>query len=123
MAKIDTQLNQIFDILVSIQNGLIYFASLLTPHLAAFTVIVPENAAWSESIDQKFNPSNITVPVGTEVTWINEDGSEHTVTSGNVTNQVMMEDSIQIYLGRKMCSLTHLMNLEYIHIFVVLIHG
>jgi plastocyanin len=53
-----------------------------------FTVIIPENAAWSQSIDQRFNPSNITVPAGAEVTWINEDESEHTVTSGNVANQV-----------------------------------
>lgn len=51
-----------------------------------FSIIIPENAAWSESIDQRFNPSNITIPVGTEVTWINEDGSQHTVTSGNLTN-------------------------------------
>ena len=50
----------------------------------SFSVIIPENAAWSESIDQRFDPSNITVPVGTEVTWINEDGSQHTITSGNL---------------------------------------
>ena len=43
----------------------------------SFTVIIPENAAWSQSIDQRFNPSNVTVPVGAEVTWINEDVSEH----------------------------------------------
>jgi plastocyanin len=54
----------------------------------SFIVIIPENAAWSQSIDQRFNPSNITVPEGAEVTWINEDESEHTVTSGNVANQV-----------------------------------
>lgn len=53
-----------------------------------FTVIIPENAAWSQTIDQRFNPSNITIPIGAEVTWINEDESEHTVTSGNVANQV-----------------------------------
>jgi plastocyanin len=52
-----------------------------------YSVIIPENAAWSETINERFNPSNITIPVGTEVTWINEDESQHTVTSGNVTNQ------------------------------------
>jgi plastocyanin len=62
----------------------------------SFIVIVPENAAWSQSIDQRFNPSNITIPVGAEVTWINEDESEHTVTSGNVANQVHE----RIYDGR-----------------------
>ncbi len=61
-----------------------------------FTVIIPENAAWSQSTDQRFNPSNITIPVGAEVTWINEDKSEHTVTSGNVANEVHE----RIYDGR-----------------------
>jgi plastocyanin len=62
----------------------------------SFTVIIPENAAWSQSVDQRFNSSNITIPVGAEVTWINEDESEHTVTSGNVANQVHE----RIYDGR-----------------------
>ena len=62
----------------------------------SFAVIIPENAAWSQSIDQRFNPLNITIPVGADVTWINEDESEHTVTSGNVTNQVHE----RIYDGR-----------------------
>ena len=53
----------------------------------SFSVIIPENAAWSVSIDQRFDPSNLTIPVGTGVTWINEDRSQHTVTSGNLTNQ------------------------------------
>jgi plastocyanin len=51
------------------------------------SVIIPENAAWSESVDGRFDPSNITIPVGTEVIWINGDESQHTVTSGNLTNQ------------------------------------
>jgi len=46
-----------------------------------FTVIIPENAAWSQSIDQRFNPSNITIPAGTEVTWINFGNAVHTVTA------------------------------------------
>jgi plastocyanin len=54
---------------------------------STFSVIIPENAAWSESVNGRFDPSNITIPVGTEVTWINEDESQHTVTSGNLTNQ------------------------------------
>lgn len=54
---------------------------------SSFSVTIPENAAWSENIDQKFDPSNITIPVGSEVTWINEDSSQHTVTSGNLTDQ------------------------------------
>jgi plastocyanin len=53
----------------------------------SFSVIIPENAAWNVSIDQRFDPSNLTILVGTGVTWINEDKSQHTVTSGNLTNQ------------------------------------
>jgi len=92
-----------------------------------FTVIIPENAAWSQSIDQRFNPSNITIPAGTEVTWINDDESEHTVTSGNVANQVHE----RIYDGKFYSGIfgpehlffIHLTNLEYTLIFVVHIHG
>jgi plastocyanin len=51
------------------------------------SIIIPENAAWSESVNGRFDPSNITIPAGTEVIWINEDESQHTVTSGNLTNQ------------------------------------
>jgi plastocyanin len=50
-------------------------------------VIIPENAAWSETIDERFDPSSISIPVGTVVTWINEDESQHTITSGNLTTQ------------------------------------
>jgi plastocyanin len=63
---------------------------------SSFSVTIPENAAWNENIDQKFDPSNITIPVGTEVTWINEDSSQHTVTSGNLTDQGLD----RIYDGR-----------------------
>ncbi len=34
-----------------------------------------------------FKPENITVASGTTVTWKNEDGTDHTVTSGTVTQQ------------------------------------
>ena len=63
---------------------------------SSFSVTIPENAAWSENIDQKFDPSNITIPIGTKVTWINEDSSQHTVTSGNLTDQGLD----RIYDGR-----------------------
>ncbi len=34
-----------------------------------------------------FKPENITVPAGSTVTWKNEDGTDHTVTSGTVAQQ------------------------------------
>ncbi|MFP5320113.1 MAG: plastocyanin/azurin family copper-binding protein [Acidimicrobiia bacterium] len=34
-----------------------------------------------------FQPDDITVPAGTTVTWRNEDGTDHTVTSGTVAQQ------------------------------------
>lgn len=34
-----------------------------------------------------FKPETITVPAGSTVTWKNEDGTDHTVTSGTVAQQ------------------------------------
>lgn len=34
-----------------------------------------------------FKPENITVAAGTALTWKNEDGTDHTVTSGTVSQQ------------------------------------
>jgi plastocyanin len=49
-------------------------------------VIIPKNAAWSETIPERFSPVNTTVSIGSEVIWINEDNLEHTITSGNLTH-------------------------------------
>jgi plastocyanin len=61
-----------------------------------FDVVIPESAAWSQTINERFDPSNFTVPQGGEVRWTNEDNLDHTITSGNVTNQVHE----RIYDGR-----------------------
>jgi plastocyanin len=49
-------------------------------------VIIPKNAAWSETIPERFSPVNTTVSIRSEVIWINEDNLEHTITSGNLTH-------------------------------------
>jgi plastocyanin len=54
---------------------------------STYSVFIPENAAWSQSVDERFDPSNLTIPAGSELTWINDDESPHTVTSGYLTNQ------------------------------------
>jgi plastocyanin len=48
-------------------------------------VLIPENAAWSQTIKERFDPSNSTVPVGGEVTWTNEDRLDHTIISGKLS--------------------------------------
>jgi plastocyanin len=42
-------------------------------------------AAWREVIVNRFDPSNVTIPVGSEVIWSNQDKLSHTVTSGNAS--------------------------------------
>ena len=52
--------------------------------LAMFLFIASASAADSSVIVIKkfmFNPMNVTVPAGTDVTWENEDGEPHTVVS------------------------------------------
>jgi plastocyanin len=54
-----------------------------------FDVVIPENAAWSQTINERFDPSNITVPQGGEVRWTNEDNLDHTITSGNLSGTTL----------------------------------
>ena len=42
---------------------------------------VPPNTVYIQNF--AFNPTNLTVKVGTTVTWINQDSTTHTVTSDN----------------------------------------
>src|SRR5205823_1166277 len=50
-----------------------------------YNIVIPMGAAWREVIVNRFDPSNITIPVGSEVIWSNQDKLSHTVTSGNAS--------------------------------------
>lgn len=50
-----------------------------------------ENEVWMQSI--AFVPDNLTVSVGTTVTWVNKDAVIHTVTSGTPGNPTGRFDS------------------------------
>jgi plastocyanin len=51
-----------------------------------YNIVIPMGAAWREVIVNRFDPSNVTIPVGSQVIWSNQDKLSHTVTSGNASN-------------------------------------
>src|SRR5579863_1007693 len=59
---------------------------VLTAALAVVPAVAPAADATAtapavvEIHDMKFTPATLTIPVGTKVTWVNEDNSPHTVT-------------------------------------------
>jgi len=50
-----------------------------------YNIVIPMGAAWREVIVNRFDPSDVTIPVGSEVIWSNQDKLSHTVTSGNAS--------------------------------------
>lgn len=71
-------------------------AHLLAYPLAMFLFIGPVAAADNSTIIIKkfmFNPMDVTVPAGTDVTWENQDGEPHTVVSltGDFRSQALDE--------------------------------
>lgn len=71
-------------------------ARLLAYPLVLFLFIAPAAAAEGHTIVIKkfmFNPMDVTVPAGTEVTWENLDGEPHTVVSlaGDFRSQALDE--------------------------------
>jgi plastocyanin len=53
----------------------------------SYEVVIPDSAAWKESLSERFKPSEIVVPVGSEVTWINHDDTTHAIASGKQLGQ------------------------------------
>jgi plastocyanin len=48
----------------------------------SYGVVIPESAAWKESLSERFQPSEIVIPVGSVVRWINHDDTTHAIASG-----------------------------------------
>jgi plastocyanin len=51
-------------------------------HDGDYQIDIPDGAAWKETVSERFYPSELNVPTGSDVTWTNEDDVTHTVTSG-----------------------------------------
>jgi plastocyanin len=58
-----------------------------------YQVIIPEGAAYRESISQRYDPAELHVAPGSTVEWTNEDDLIHTVTSGKETGYGLFEHS------------------------------
>jgi hypothetical protein len=48
----------------------------------AYQIIIPDGAAYRETISERYDPDELRVPSGSTVEWVNEDDLIHTVTSG-----------------------------------------
>jgi plastocyanin len=62
----------------------VLIASVLVAGCTQYTSTTPTPTGNSNTVSIKgfaFNPSTLTVPVGTTVTWTNDDSTSHTVTS------------------------------------------
>lgn len=61
------------------------------------TISIPVGASTPgcETTNECFNPSSVTIPVGTTITWTNDDTAAHTVTSGkDVTHDGVFDSSL-----------------------------
>src|SRR5262245_25419037 len=46
-------------------------------HDGDYQIDIPDGAAWKDTISERFNPSELIVPSGSEVTWTNDDDLTH----------------------------------------------
>ena len=56
-----------------------------------YQIVIPDGAAWKETISERFDPQELTVPLGSDVTWTNEDDLTHTIASGKRAGYGMYE--------------------------------
>ena len=56
-----------------------------------YQIIIPEGAAYSKTISERFDPAELNVPSGSTVEWVNQDDIIHTVTSGKETGNGLFE--------------------------------
>jgi nitrite reductase (NO-forming) len=69
---------------IALALGLTFTIFVLTSNAVgqSKTVSIVKGAS-NPSSTEPYNPSPLTVPVGTTVTWVNNDNTGHTVTEGN----------------------------------------
>jgi plastocyanin len=60
-------------------------------HESDYQIVIPDGAAWEESISERFYPQEATVQSGSFVSWVNEDDSTHSITSGKKAGYGMYE--------------------------------
>lgn len=56
-----------------------------------YDVVIPDGAAWRETISERFEPSELSVPIGSVVTWTNEDDLTHAIATGTKNNYGLYE--------------------------------
>ena len=56
-----------------------------------YQIDIPDGAAWKETISERFYPPELTVPLGSDVTWTNDDDLTHTIASGKKAGYGMYE--------------------------------
>jgi plastocyanin len=56
-----------------------------------YHIVIPDGAAWKETLSERFYPPEIIIPSGSDVTWSNDDDLTHTITSGNKAGYGMYE--------------------------------
>jgi plastocyanin len=69
---------------VALVIGLTFTMFVLPSHAVGQSkIVLIVKGASNPSSTEPYNPSPLSVPVGTTVTWINNDNTGHTVTQGN----------------------------------------
>jgi len=60
-------------------------------HEDDYQILIPDGAAWKETISERFYPQDLIVPPGSDVTWTNDDDLTHIITSGKKVGYGMYE--------------------------------
>lgn len=60
-------------------------------HEGDYQIVIPDGAAWKETISNRFDPPELIIPTGSDVTWTSDDDLGHTITSGKRAGYGMYE--------------------------------
>lgn len=86
LTKLVNKLNTQWTAQIGLLLVVLWYADNLAPHpLIVLAQSSPSHVEQEriDIVDFKYTPDNITVPVGTELTWTNKDSAPHTVTADN----------------------------------------